>query len=77
MLCDNLEGWNGVGVEEGSRGWGHMYTSGRFMLLYGRNQHNIVKQLSSNLKIHLKRQMHRKTNQMCGDQRWGWGGKIG
>ena len=27
-----------------------MYAYGWFMLLYGRNQHNIVKQLSSNLK---------------------------
>ena len=32
----------------GSRGRGHMYTYGWFMLMYGRNQHNIVKQLSSN-----------------------------
>ena len=29
-------------------------TYGRFMLLHGRNQHNIAKQLSSNLKINLK-----------------------
>ena len=27
-----------------------MYTHGRFTLLYGRNQHNTVKQLSSSLK---------------------------
>ena len=27
-----------------------MYTYGGFMLLYGRNQHNIVKQLSFNYK---------------------------
>ena len=27
---------------------GHMYTCGWFMLIYGRNQHSIVKQLSSN-----------------------------
>ena len=33
--------------EWGSRGRGHMYTCGWF-LLYRRNQHNIVKQLSSN-----------------------------
>ena len=32
--------------EGGSRGRGHMYTFGWFMLMYGRNQHNIVKQLS-------------------------------
>ena len=31
--------------EGGSRGRGHMYTCGWFMLMYGRNQHNIVKQI--------------------------------
>ena len=40
----HLEGWDGV--EVGGRG--HMYTYGWFMLIYGRNQHNIIKQLSSN-----------------------------
>ena len=40
-------GWGGR-WEGGSRGRGHMYTYGWFMLMYGRNQHNIVKQLSSN-----------------------------
>ena len=34
------EGWEG-----GSRGRGHMYTYDWFMLMYGRNQHNILKQL--------------------------------
>ena len=34
-----------------SRGRGYMYTYSWFMLLYGRNQHNIVKQFSFNLKI--------------------------
>ena len=32
----------------GSRGKGHVYIYGRFMLMYGRNQYNIVKQLSCN-----------------------------
>ena len=32
--------------EGGSRGRGHMYTYGWFTLMYGRSQHNIVKQLS-------------------------------
>ena len=41
----NLEGW-----EEGSRGREHLYTYGWFTLLYGRTQHNIVKQLFSKLK---------------------------
>ena len=35
--------WGGV-----SRGSGHMYTYGWFMLMYGRNQYNVIKQLSSN-----------------------------
>ena len=26
VLCDKVEGWDGVGVEGGSRGRGHMYT---------------------------------------------------
>ena len=39
-------GWD---VGGGSRERGHIYTYGWFMLMYGLNQHNIVKQLSSNL----------------------------
>ena len=42
-------GW-GWRWERSSRGRGPMYIYGWFTLLYGRNQHNIVKQLSSNLK---------------------------
>ena len=44
VLCDNLEVKDGV--ERGWRGREHMCTYGWFMLLYGRSQHNIVKQLS-------------------------------
>ena len=40
-------GWDGR-WEGDSRGRGHMYAYGGFMLMYGRNQHNTVKQLSSN-----------------------------
>ena len=40
-------GWGGRG-EGGSSGRGHTYTSVWFMLMYGRNQDNIVKQLSFN-----------------------------
>ena len=40
-------GW-GRRWQRGSRGRGHRYICGRFMLMYGRNQHNIVKQLSFN-----------------------------
>ena len=49
--CDALQQprrWKGIGdgmqVQEGGK---HMYIYGWFLLLYGRNQHNIVKQLSS------------------------------
>ena len=38
------ECWSGVPLPSPQ----HMYTYGWFMLMYGRNQHNIVKQLSSN-----------------------------
>ena len=41
-------GWSET--EGSSRGRGRMCTCDRFMLMYGRNQHNIVKQLSSNKK---------------------------
>ena len=44
-LWYNLEGWDGAGDP---RGRGYTYTYGWFMLIYGRNQHNIVKQSSSN-----------------------------
>ena len=49
LLCDNLEvlGWGGR-WEGGSGGAGHLCSYGRFMLTYGRNQHNTVKQLTSN-----------------------------
>ena len=41
---------DGVGKGEGEgSGWGgHMYTGGWFMLMYGKNHHNIIKQLFSN-----------------------------
>ena len=51
VLWDNLEEWD---EEEdggvGSGGSGQMYTCGWFMLMYSRNQHNVVKQLSSKTK---------------------------
>ena len=47
-ICDNLEGWNGEGGGREIQEEGDMFTYDRFMLLYGRNQHNIVKQLSFN-----------------------------
>ena len=44
--------WQFRGVGWGGKG--HMYTYGWFMLMYGGSQHNIVKQLFSNLKIFFK-----------------------
>ena len=42
-LCPSLGGRR----EGGLRGRGYMYTYGRLIYMYGRNQHNFVKQLSS------------------------------
>ena len=49
VLCDNLEGKDetggeeGVGCGRGISGWGlHMYTYGQFMLIYAPNHHNII-----------------------------------
>ena len=41
-------GEGGERGEGGCRGRGQKHTYGRFMLMYDRNQHNIVKQSSSN-----------------------------
>ena len=43
------------GGERGPTERGAIYNYDRFMLLYGRNQHNIVKQVSSNHKINFKK----------------------
>ena len=40
---DDPEGWDGEGGGRGIQDGGHMYTHGWFMLVYGNNQHNIVK----------------------------------
>ena len=42
VLCDNLEGWGGEGDGRGVRVEGTR-TYGRFMLVYGKSDHNIVK----------------------------------
>ena len=47
---DNPERWDGEGGRRCVRVGGHMYTHGRFMSIYGKNHHNIVKLLASNLK---------------------------
>ena len=36
VLCDNPEGWNREGGGRGVQDWEHMYTHGRFMLMYGK-----------------------------------------
>jgi len=33
---DDPEGWDGEGRGRGGSGWGHMYTHGRFMSIYGK-----------------------------------------
>ena len=51
MLRDDPEGWDqgAGGCEREAQDRGDMYNYGWFML-YGRNQHNTVKQLNSNFK---------------------------
>ena len=44
-LHNNPEEWDGVA---GSRGRGHTYTYGRLAVIYGRGQHNILRQFSFN-----------------------------
>ena len=58
---DNPEGWEVGGT---FRRGGRMYTYGGFVLLYGRNQHNIVKQ-SSSIKIHKIFKMTKMVTFMC------------
>ena len=40
---DDPEGWDGEGGGRVVQDGDHMYTHGRFMSMYGRNHHNIVK----------------------------------
>ena len=40
---DDPEGWYGEGGRRGVQDGEHVYTCGRFMLMYGKNQYNIVK----------------------------------
>ena len=42
---DDPEGWDGEGGRRRVQDGEHMYTRGRFMSMYGKNHHNIVKQL--------------------------------
>ena len=43
IWCSVITQRDGMRQEGGSRGKGHIYTYGQFMLMYGRNHHNIVK----------------------------------
>ena len=43
VLWDNPEGWSGSEVRRGFRMAGHLYISGWFMSMYGKNHHKIVK----------------------------------
>ena len=57
-------GWDGrwVVVEGGiSGGRGHMYSCDWFTLIYGRNHHNVVKQLSSIKNKERKKEGGKKT----------------
>ena len=40
---DDPEGWYGEGGGRRVQNGEHMYTRGRFMSMYGKNHHNIVK----------------------------------
>ena len=43
LKSSHPEGWFRGGGGRGVQDWEHMYTRGRFMLMYGINQYNIVK----------------------------------
>ena len=50
-LCDNLEEWDGEGGgREVQEAGGICVFNGWYMLMYNRNQHSIIKQLSLNQK---------------------------
>ena len=40
---DDPEGWDGEGGGRGLQDGEHVYTCGRFRLIYGKNPYNIVK----------------------------------
>ena len=48
VLCDYLEGWDGVGAGKEVKSKETYVWPCWFMLIYGRNQHNILKWWSSN-----------------------------
>ena len=52
VLCDDLEGWDGMGVEEAQKVCvgGNIYAYSWFTLLYRRDWHSTVEQLYANFK---------------------------
>ena len=43
VLCDNVEGWSGEGSGQGLQDEGDTYAYDQFMLMFGKNHHNIVR----------------------------------
>ena len=43
LALNDPEGWDREGGGKGVQDGEHVYTQGRFMLMYGKNQYNIVK----------------------------------
>ena len=60
MLRDNLEGWEAEGGGGGIRGRAHMYTCGHFLLMNGKNHHNIVIILQLTIKYKKRLQKEKK-----------------
>jgi len=40
---DDPDAWDGEGGRKGVQEWGHTYTHGGFMLMYGKSHYNVVK----------------------------------
>ena len=53
---DDPEGWYGEGGGKRAQDGEHMYTCGRFILIYGKNQYNIVK--LNKIKLKKKKEFH-------------------
>ena len=51
---DDPEGWDVEGGGRGVQDGEHMYTRGRFMSMYGKNQYSIVEQNKVKIKIKKK-----------------------
>ena len=58
---DNPEGWYGEGGGRRVQDGEHTYTCGGFILIYGKNQYNIVK-LKNKIKLKKKKTKKKKLN---------------